>query len=78
MKKMAKTELFEKPPAKEAAVEVKEEKPNGDFNRLMNQDVALKDEIRDILNAEGGACNKLNEGQRAEYASQQRSCRAYP
>jgi hypothetical protein len=65
---MAKTELFEKPPAKEAAVEVKDEKPNGDFERLMDKDVSLNPEIQKVITAENGRCDKLDPQQKEEYS----------
>ena len=63
---MAKKELFDKP-AKEAVAEVKEEKPNGDFQRLMAQAVVLDKETQDILTKDAGRCDRLNDDQKAEY-----------
>jgi hypothetical protein len=63
-------QLFDKDkPAKEAVTEVKEEKPNGDFQRLMDQDIKLNPEIQNVLTKEAGRCDQLSDEQRAEYAN---------
>jgi hypothetical protein len=66
---MSKQLFDEKKPAKEAAVAVKEEEVNGDFERLMDKDVSLNPEIQKIITSENGRCDKLSGEQKEEYAN---------
>lgn len=55
--------------AKEISDEGELEKVNGDFQRLMEKDVALNPEIQGIITAENGKCDKLSDDQKAEYGN---------
>ena len=61
-------QLFDKEKsAKEAVEEVRE--VNGDFQKLMQQDVVLDTKIQEVLARDSGRCDGLSDEQKAEYVN---------